>query len=224
MAYPRGDVVGCGQRSARRLDIVATQLATPRPLYGWAQPTVAADWSADMLERLEDDGWLYELVEGRVVRMPPPGPDHGRIEGNIYLALVQHVRAHGLGEVYAGETGWDRARRGERRDTVLASDVAVVRAERLPLPPPRKGRTYRPLAPDLVVEIASPTQYRPDLADKAHFWLDRGVRLVWVAWPDRRELDVWAPGAADPQTLHGDDYLEGGAVVPGFHIPLDQVW
>ena len=203
---------------------MTTQLATPRPLYGWAQPTVAADWTADMLERLPDDGWLYELVEGRVVRMPPPGPEHGRAAGNIYLALALHVRPHGLGEVYVGETGWDLTRPGERRDTVLASDVAVVRAERLPLPLPRRGHTYRPLAPDLVVEIASPTQYRPDLGDKAQHWLERGVRVVWVIWPDRRELDVWTLGAAEPRTLHDDDALDGGDVVPGFRLALGQLW
>ena len=203
---------------------MSTQLTAPRPLHGWAQPTVAANWTADMLERLSDDGWLYELVEGRVVRMPPPGPDHGRIEGNIYLALALHVRAHGLGEVYVGETGWDLTRQGERRDTVLAGDVAVVRAERLPLPPPRRGHTYRPLAPDLVVEVASPTQYRPDLTDKAAHWLARGVRAVWVIWPERHEVDVWTPGATGPRTLHDDDALEGGEVVPGFHVALDQLW
>lgn len=203
---------------------MTTQLATPPPLYGWAQPTVATNWTAAMLERLPDDGWLYELVEGRVVRMLPPGPDHGRVEGNICLALALHVQAHGLGEVYVGETGWDLTRRGERRNTVLASDVAVVRAERLPLPLPRRGRTYRPLAPDLVVEIASPTQYRPDLSDKAQRWLSRGVRLVWVIWPERRECDIWAPGATAPRTLQGDDALDGGDVLPDFRIALGQLW
>src|SRR5579871_5133930 len=102
---------------------MTAQLTTPRPLYGWAQPTVAADWSADMLERLPDDGWIYELVEGRVVRTPPPGPDHGRIESKVNLAIALHVRGQGLGEVYVGETGWDLTRQRERRDTVLASDV-----------------------------------------------------------------------------------------------------
>ena len=120
--------------------------------------------------------------------------------------------------------GWDLTRRGERKDTVLASDIAVVRAERLPLPPPRRGRTYRPIAPDLVVEIASPTQYRPDLADKVQHWLDRGVRLVWVIWPERREVDVWTRGSAAPRTLQDDDTLEGGDIVPGFGIPLSHVW
>jgi Uma2 family endonuclease len=203
---------------------MTTQLAAPRPLYGWAQPTVAADWTADMLDRLPDDGWLYELVEGRVVRVPPPGPDHGRISWVIARPLGTYVEAHGLGEIYVGETGWDLTRRGERTDTVLASDVAVVRSARLPLPPPRRGKTYRPIAPDLVVEIASPSQYRPDLTDKAQRCLDRGVSLVWVIWPDHRELDIWTPGATEPRTLQGDDTLDGGDIVPGFSLALSQIW
>ena len=203
---------------------VTTQLATPPPLYGWAQPTVAADWTADMLERLPADGWCYELVEGRVVRMPPPGPEHGRIEVNICLALALYIRAEGLGEVYVGETGWDLTRPGDHRDTVLAGDVAVVRTGRLPLPPPRKGQTYRPLAPDLVVEVASPTQSRSDLADKAQHWIERGVTAVWVLWPAQRELDLGTAGISEPRTLHDDDALEGGDVVPGFSISLSQLW
>jgi Uma2 family endonuclease len=203
---------------------MTTQLAAPGPLYGWAQPTVAADWTANMLERLPDDGWQYELVEGRVVRMPPPGPDHGHISWLIVQPLGTYVEVHGLGEIYVGETGWDLTRRGERRNTVLASDVAVVRSERLPLPPPRRGKTYRPIAPDLVVEIASPTQYRPELSDKAQRWLDRGVRLVWVIWPEWREVDEWTPGATEPLTLQDDDTLHGGDIVPGFSLALSQIW
>ncbi|MGH2410158.1 MAG: Uma2 family endonuclease [Chloroflexota bacterium] len=170
------------------------------------------------------DSWRYELVEGRVVRMPPPGPEHGRLEGNIYLALALHIRARSLGEVYVGETGWDLTRPGEQRDTVLAGDVAVVRTERLPLPPPRKGQTYRPLAPDLVVEVASPTQSRPDLADKALHWIERGVAMVWVMWPAQREVDVWTVGVREPRTLQDNDELEGGNVVPGFLLSLSQLW
>jgi Uma2 family endonuclease len=203
---------------------MTTQLGTPPPLYGWAQPTVAADWTADMLEQLPADGWSYELVAGRVVRMPPPGPEHGHLVGNICLALALHIRAHGLGEIYVGETGWDLTRPGESRDTVLAGDVAVVRAGRLPLPLPRKSQTYRPLAPDLIVEIASSSQFRPDLAEKATQWLTRGVDAVWVIWPAQRELDMWIMGIREPRALRGDAVLEGGDVVPGFLLPLDQLW
>ncbi len=202
---------------------MTTQLVPPRPLYGWAQPTEAADWTVDMLERLTDDGWLYELVEGRVVRMPPPGPNQGLYESRIDRRLGAYVEEHNLGETYVGETGWDLARRGERKGTVLASDVAVVRAERLPLPPPRRGKTYPPIAPDLVVEIASPMQSRADMSAKAQLWLDRGVRLVWVVLPDEAEIDVWTHGATEPRTLSGDDELDAGDVVPGFRMPVREM-
>lgn len=81
-------------------------------------------------------------------------------------------------------SGWDLTRPGEPADTVLGADVAFVCAERLPLPPPRRGTSYRLLAPDVVVEIASPSQYQPEMGEKAQLWLDRGVRLVRVVWPE----------------------------------------
>lgn len=203
---------------------MTTQLAAPRPLYGWAQPTVATDWTADMLERLPDDGWHYELLEGRVLRMPPPSTDHGNLEARLHLRLGSYVQSHQLGETYVGEAGWDLTRPGERADTVLGADLAFVSAERLPLPPPRRGTAYRPLAPDLVVEIASPSQYHPEMGEKARVWLDRGARMVWVVWPEHRAIDVWARGASTPRTLRDADALDGGDVVPGFRLPLAAIW
>lgn len=191
-----------------------------------AQPqTMPSTWTIEMLEALPDDGWQYELVEGRLIRMPPPGYDHGDIGENIGYALSDHVRAHRLGKVVIGETGWDLTRPGEKDDTVQASDLAFVRADRLPPPPPRKGTTYRPMAPDLVIEVASPSQFgREDLDDKARRWIDRGVRLVWVVWPDRKTVDVWEPGAINSHSLAGQDELDGDAVIPGFRLPLSAIW
>ncbi len=203
---------------------MSSQLAAPRPLYGWAQPTVATNWTADMLERLPDDRWHYELLEGRVLRMPPPGTDHGNLEARLSRRLGNYVEDQRLGEIYVGEGGWDLTRPDEPADTVLGADVAFVRAERLPLPPPRRGTSYRPLAPDLVVEIASPSYYRPEMGEKARLWLDRGVRLVWGVWPARRAIDIWTPGAAAPHTLHDGSYLAGDDVVPGFRLPLAELW
>ena len=203
---------------------MTTPLVAPRPLYGWAQLTVATDWTADMLERLPDDGWRYELFEGRILRMPPPGTDHGNLEARLSRRLGNYVEDHRLGETYVGESGWDLTRPGEPTDTVLGADLAFVRAARLPLPPPRRGTAYRPLAPDLVVEIASPSQFHPEMGEKAQVWLNRGVRLVWIVWPERRDIDVWALGAAEPHTLRDADALDGGDVIPGFRLPLAELW
>jgi Uma2 family endonuclease len=203
---------------------MTTQGAAPRPLYGWAQPTVATGWTADMLERLPADGWHYELVEGTVLRMPPPGTDHGSLEARLARRLGNYVEEHGLGETYVGESGWDLTQPGEVADTVLGADVAFVAAARLPLPPPRRGSAYRPLAPDLVVEIASPSQYRPEMGDKAQQWLLRGVRMVWVVWPERQAIDVWVRDAAEPQTLGAADQLDGADVVPGFRLAVGDLF
>ena len=203
---------------------MTTQLGAPRPLYGWAQPTEATNWTGDMLGRLPDDGWRYELLEGRVLRMPPPGTDHGHLEARLSRRLGNYVEDHRLGETYVGEGGWDLTRPGETADTVLGADIAFVRAERLPLPPPRRGGAYRPLAPDLVVEIASPSRYRPEMGDKAQVWLDRGARLVWVVWPESHAIDVWTPGDAGPRTMGHGDHLDGADIVPGFRLPLTEIW
>ncbi len=202
-----------------------TQLASPRPLCGWAEPTEAEHWTADMLARLPADGWQYELVQGRIMRMAPTYAHHGDYASAIDVALRPYVRARRLGRVYVGEVGWDLTCPGEAEDTVLASDVAFVRAEQLPLPPARQGKAFTPLAPDLVVEIASPTQFhRPDLGAKARTWLERGVRMVWIVWPDRRCVDVWESGQGRPITVRGEDVLIGGDVVPGFRLPLPAIW
>lgn len=191
-----------------------------------AQPQIVPSaWTIVMLEALPDDGWQYELVEGRLTRMSPPGYDHGDVGENIAYALSGYVRAHHLGKVVVGETGWDLTRHGEKNDTVQASDLAFVRADRLPPPAPRKGKTYRPIAPDLVVEVASQSRFgREELDDKARRWIDRGVLLVWVVWPDRKTVDVWEPGAATPHTLAGEAELAGGAVIPGFRLLLSVIW
>lgn len=191
-----------------------------------AQPhTPSPAWTIEMLEALPDDGWQYEVVEGKLLRTPPPGYEHGDIGENIAYPLSSHVRAHGLGKVFIGETGWDLTRSDETNDTVLASDLAFVRAERLPLPRPRKGQSYRPIAPDLVIEIASPSQYgRDELEDKARRWLDRGVRLLWIVSPDSRAVDVREPGMTAPRTLAGQAELDGGDIVPGFRVGLASIW
>lgn len=68
-----------------------------------------------------------------------------------------------------------------------------------------------PFAPDLAVEMASPSQYRPGMAEKARRYLTAGTQLVWIVWPKRRHIDVWRSGDLQPsQTLKAGDTLEGG--------------
>ncbi len=176
------------------------------------------------LAALPDDGWLYELVEGRVVRMPPPKSRHGRLESIIDRALRAYVESHGLGEVYVGETGFDLTLPGESKQTVLGADVAFLRTERVPPEPEGADDEYILGAPDLVVEIVSPSQFRPEMGLKAWTWLQRGARLVWVVWPKRRQVDVWTPGQDEPMIVTMGDTLDGGDVLPDFTYALADLF
>jgi len=118
------------------------------------------------------------------------------------------------------ETGFNLTRLGERRETVLAPDVAFVRSANAHL---TATDDFPRVAPDLAIEIASPSDTRKRMAEKARRYLNRDVRLVWVVWPRRREVDAWLAGDTAPRTLTAVDTLDGGTVVPGFTISVARV-
>lgn len=196
-------------------DVLVAPWATPVP------EAVGRRYTVDELAGLREDGWAYELVEGRLVRMPPPKPDHGYLESEIGGELRAFAKANNLGRVFAGDAGFDLTVPGDPGSTVLGADISFVRAERLAT---ISKNAYIPGAPDLAVEIASPSQFRPELGAKAWLWLRRGARLVWVVWPERKELDVWTPGQETPRTLHLGDTVEGGDVLPGFTLSLADLF
>ncbi len=176
--------------------------------------------AADLLAMPDDPDHRYELVEGHLVRMSPTGGAHGRSSMDLGAHLAVHAEQHGLGVVFGAETGFNLTRPGESRETVLAPDVAFVRAEHASL---TETGDFPRVAPDLAVEIASPSDSRRRMSEKARRYLGRGVRLVWVVWPRRREIDVWAPGDATPHILTAVDTLDGAMVVPNFTITVARV-
>ena len=191
----------------------------------WADPVSgAAQMTVADMERLPDDRWHYELVDGRLFRMPMSGGEASNIAVNLAAALVVFVRAEKLGRVTGADGGYDFSALGQP-DTELGPDVAFVRADRVP---DRGSATYAkawPLAPDLAVEVASPNQHRPEMAAKAGRYLAAGVRLVWVIWPRYRQVDVWRAQDIQPSTTLGlEDELDGLDVLPGFTLPLTHLF
>ncbi len=193
----------------------------------WAQPVPDAPFPATIadLQRLPDDEWLYELVEGRLVRMPGSASEATRIAAYLIAALVAFVRPRKLGSVTSSDGAFDLTLPGDTTETALIPDVAFVRAGRLaPIGTP-EARKYPKLAPDLAVEIVSPSQFRPEMATKARLYLARGVRLVWIIWPETKQVDVWRPGSADAvMTLSAMDDLDGFDVLPGFTHPIADLF
>jgi Uma2 family endonuclease len=126
-----------------------------------------------------------ELIRGRLVVREPPGTHHGAVSANIALELSAFVRTEKLGQVFAQDTGFKIA---SDPDTVRGPDVAFVLLERLDRIP-EEG--YAELAPDLVVEVLSPSDRAGELLAKIAEWLAAGSRSAWLIDPQRREARVF---------------------------------
>ncbi len=144
--------------------MIADALVLVAPWAELAPAYAGRTLAAADLAALPNDGWLYELVAGNVVRMPPPKERHGYLELEIGATLRAFVKPRGLGRTYVGETGFDLTLPGEPRQTVLGGDVAFLRAERVPPESEDDDEPYIAGPPDLAVEIVSPSQYRPEMA------------------------------------------------------------
>lgn len=174
--------------------------------------------TAEELLSMPDDGFRYELVEGELRRMSPAGHNHGRIAIRLTVPLGQYVKDHGLGEVYAAETGFLLK---NNPDTVRAPDVSFIRQERVEQIGNTEG--FWPGAPDLAVEVNSPGDRVGEVEEKVREWLSAGTRLVWVVSPKLRVVTVYR-SLTDISTLTEKDTLDGGEVVPGFQFPVAELF
>ncbi len=167
-------------------------------------------------ERLPDDEWRYELVRGRLVQEPPSGFEHSGIGVRIASLLWAFVREHGLGEVVGADGGFILS---VDPPTVRAPDVAFVQADRLDFDRTR----FAPLAPDLAVEVISPSNTLSEIQEKILDYLDAGTRLAWVVDPGTRTVTVWR--SREEIRLVGEDgQLDGEDVLPDLRIPVSTLF
>ena len=176
------------------------------------------------------DDVRQELVRGEVRCMTPAGGAHGRVSANLYDALMPFVRARRLGACFFDGTGFllplppelqRLTRDGRPRDTVRSPDVAFVRADRLPAG--GFGPGWVPLAPDLAVEVLSPSETVSDTQEKLADYSAAGTPLVWVVDPAKRLVAVYAADAP-VRWLREGDALDGGGVLPGLALPVGALF
>jgi Uma2 family endonuclease len=185
-------------------------------------PPAPGPWKAADLERFPDDGYQYEIWHGELVRMAPAGGRHGECEANLVAALRQQARGHG--RVYTGDTGFLLH---EDPDELVSPDVAFVRHERLP--PPAERVSFLHVVPDLAIEIRSPSETDAEVQAKVALYLRTGVRLVWLVDPRHQTIDEVRPSTTasiGTRRLRADagDVLEAQDVVPGFRLPVPEVF
>src|SRR5690606_27151500 len=156
------------------------------------------------------DGW-------RLVVAPPPGERHGFLLIELGATLRAFVREHTLGRIVGG-SGFVLRREGGRPSR---------RCPRCCGHRYRHGRRRRSFtngnrgAPDLAVEVVSPSDRRAYVQRKVEACLDAGTARIWLVWPDRREVTVHRR-SHEPVTLGLEDVLtsdDAGFAVEGFALP-----
>ncbi len=174
------------------------------------RPMTIEEFEAEAHER------SWELIDGEAIAVTPSANRSVWIAGEIFARLRDYVRANDCGWAFTDGAGFVLF---EERATVRSPDAAFVRRERLP----ELTDHFVPMAPDLAVEVLSPSDRIPDALSKVAMYLQAGVQLVWLVDPLERSVTVFRPDAS-PKTLGEVDVLDGSSVLPGFTLPLAEIF
>jgi Uma2 family endonuclease len=172
--------------------------------------------TAEQLLNAPDMG-RCELLRGELIMMSPSGSLHGRLTAYFAGLLLDYLKEHATGEVFGAETGFLIAR---DPDSVRAPDVAFVAKARLPDPLPPG---FFPGPPDLAVEVLSPGDRASEVNVKTRDWLAAGCQEVWNVDPETKTITVHrADGSIS--LLKVENVLESPVVLPGFRVPLGEIF
>ena len=159
-----------------------------------------------------------ELIDGEIVEMPGSSYPNSRIAGMVIFFLIAYVREHDNGYVSVPDGMY-------RLDdhTVLQPDAAFMSKERGKDP----SEIVMDGSPDLAVEVISPSESHPSVIHKARRYLDAGTSLVWAVYPTDKTVVVYrltTEGDLHTDTLGINDVLEGTHTMPGFTLPVKDIF
>ena len=149
--------------------------------------------------------------------MSPTGLEHGFLVNRLGGRLGAYVESKSLGVVFTGDPGFLITR---EPDTVRAPDVAFLRADRLG---PDLIKGFFEGAPDLAVEVVSPSDRMSEVLAKVQQWLDAGCAAVWVVDPGTRTVSVYQ-SRRSITVLTATDEIHGDEVVPGFSMSVAELF
>lgn len=180
--------------------------------------TTARLMTAEELFEMPSDGFRYELVRGELVKIMGTGLEHAYTADNCYGSLRDYVRSANLGRVFSSQLGY---RLASDPDTVRIPDLSFIRRERLDAVGVIQG--YFPGASDLAIEVISPNDRYRDVETKLSDYFAAGTLMVIVLEPSTHTVKVYR-STTDDIILTEADTLDGGDVVPGWRMPVSEIF
>ncbi len=171
-----------------------------------------------------DSTQTYELINGILVEAPPLINVISNHRENSWIALEigsqlrNFVREHDLGRVFGADGGYTLF-----PNTVCIPDASFVSKARMP----QMAEVEAILAPDLAVEVISPSETPRKVHEKTSLYLEAGTQMVWNVYPDERVVEVWTQsvdGQAQMRSLGVDEILDGGTVLPNFRLKVGDLF
>jgi len=154
-----------------------TPLSSQRP---WPPPQ--KEWTLEDWRRLPEDDWRYEVIDGVLYMTPPPRTLHQMILMALSARMWSYARQHQLGEVIVAPC----AVLLPTQPVPVQPDILFIQAERVDI----IGETQVQGAPDLVVEILSPSNWMYDRREKFMLYQEAGVTEYWIIDPDLQTIEV----------------------------------
>ncbi len=193
----------------------------------------------DDLMAQPDDGYLYELVRGEIIRMPPPKEDHGDIEAALVAVIDRHLYAQALalgwqksqgraernglvGRVVSGEAGV-RFSLPDDDDQTRGVDIGYLSVEQVSRLGAVPQNRYLPEMPVLVAEVISRSETAAYVNDKVSDYLGGGARLIWLLYPTTRTITVYHHDRT-ARMIPAGGTLDGGDILPGFAEDLSNIF
>jgi Uma2 family endonuclease len=164
------------------------------------------------------DGNRYDLIDGNLVERGM-GAEAGLVAAKIIHLLLQFVDANDLGFVYTSDGGYQIFPGRPKR--VRFPDCSFVAHGRLPDDRTPAGHIRIP--PDLMVEVVSPNDAAYEVEEKIEEYLEAGVKLLWVVYPNTQRVWVVRLNGV-PSRLGVNDELTGDDVIPGFTCRVAQLF
>ena len=178
--------------------------------------TKARKITVDEFWAMADTGHRYELVDGELVEMDG-APKHGRMTGHIFSLIDSHVVSENLPVDVGVTTGFQMD-----PHTLRFPDVHVTTWERMAEYDEDAGGWPR-FAPDVAIEVVSPSNTPAELARKSREYFANGTRTVWIADPGQRTVSIRRPG--QPEQVFGPgDVLTGEPEIPGFSCAVADIF